>query len=671
MAAPGPDSETDVLCPRCMSIFRGRQILLSKGEPISSWPPPTHHPSVGSFEGAVRSGCVICHRILLGLREAGYGDLRVFDDEPVFSHWTLLRDRDDDFNLDIFVFYPKSDSTDRRWFTLYQSVISSERYDGPTKRILADYGTSTSSKAAWDRAATWYHQCRNQHRPCNANKGRSSFLPTRLLDVSSNEKQIRLVAGGKRVCRDYATLSHRWGGSDIICLRTDNMAKLQVGIDIDELPQTFKDAVEVARKLGVFYLWIDSLCIVQDDLTDWHTESALMGEVYSNGVLNIMATACKDSHQGLYRDRDPRELHHCSFKSSWTGIEEKRLTVLSNNVWKNLIKQAPLNERGWVLQERILAPRTLHFAENQLAWECHTMDACEMYPDRLPRALENLLSRVKLIDADAYRQWLTTWRKYDPANHVGYDVWGRIIRLYGGTQLTKEADRLVAISGLAKRMRSILDDEYLAGLWARHLPYQLVWHTASPGRDGGKGRRVETYRAPSWSWASIEGEVGMPMVERAANPGILIEIEEAKVTPLSSIDDTAEVIDGYIRLKGHLFKAEILGRDADLQRFSLRFLVDGMVVGGVIHSDEPVTAKHTSVVYLPVYKTGKHFLYSLILRPVEGRPQGWYSRIGVMSAWPDATDDEAWTYISKQLEDPTLRDKSLGLEGCIGTIILV
>lgn len=251
---------------------------------------------------------------------------------------------------------------------------------------------------------------------------------------------------------------------------------------------------------------------------------------------------------------------------------------------------------------------------------------------------------------------------------------GPIIGIYSGTQLTKEADRLVAISGLAKRMRFILKDEYLAGLWARHLPYQLVWFTASLGIDGGKGRRVENYRAPSWSWASIEGEVEMMLVERAAKPESLIEIEEAKTTPFSSIDDTAEVINGYIRLKGQLFKAEILGRDEEAGRSNLRFQVDGKVVGGMVLSDEPITAKHTSVVYLPVYLENREtakFLYSLMLNPAEGRPQGWYSRIGVMMSWPGATDDEAWTYISEQLEDPTLREKSLGLEDSPETIILI
>ncbi|CAH0056199.1 unnamed protein product [Clonostachys solani] len=677
MAAPGPDRETDVLCPRCMSMFSGQQNVLSTSDPDSNGPPPTHHPSVSSFEGAVRSGCVLCYRLLRALQKAGCGNLRLFDEEAGFSHWTLVRRRDGELSFSIFVSFPKSApymyrGTKRRWFTLYQSAISSEGYDGPTKRILADYGTTTASEASWDQATSWYNQCRNHHQTCNAAKGQSSFLPTRLLELSSNRKQIKLVTGEKRVCREYATLSHRWGGSDIICLRTDNLAQFQEEIDVDDLPQTFKDAVEVARKLGIFYLWIDSLCIVQDDLTDWHTESALMGEVYNNGVLNIMATACKNSHQGLYRERDPRELDHCSFKSSWTGIEEKHLTILDSDLWEMLIKQAPLNERGWVLQERTLAPRTLHFAENQLAWECHTMEACEMYPDGLPGVLENLSSRVKLIDPDAYRQWLSTWRKYDPTRHVAYDVWARIVRLYSGTQLTKEADRLVAISGLAKRMRSILNDEYLAGLWARHLPYQLVWYIPSIRNVGGKGDRVENYRAPSWSWASMEGEVIMPMIARATKAESLIEIEEAKITPLSSIDDTAEVIDGHIRLKGHLFKADVLDRDADARR-RLRFRVDNKVIGGRIQMEERI--KHTSVFILPIYREsgrlGQSLIYSLILNPAEGRPKGWYSRIGVMTTWSGERDDEAWTYISEQLEDRTLRDKSLGLEVSFGTIILI
>lgn len=705
MDAPDPDHEMGATCPRCTFMFSGQHIVEPGGPAIPqlAWPPPTHHPSVSSFEGAVRSGCVICCRLWRKLQKAGYGDLGVFDEDPVFSVWILFRREDGEFNLTIMVVYPNSassahDGITQPWFTLSQSVIFSEsrlnihesplgergvdrfpslEYRGPTTRMLDVCGTSTSSQASWARATSSYTQCRNHHETCNAKRGRSSFLPTRILDLSSNDKQIRLVAGEKGVCHDYATLSHRWGGSDIIRLRMDNMAQFQKGIDINDLPLTFKDAIEVARQLDILYLWIDSLCIIQDDSTDWQAESALMGEVYSNGVLNIMATACENSHQGLYRDRDPRELRHCSFKASWTAIKEKHLIVLDNNLWEDLITRAPLNERGWVLQERILAPRTLHFAENQLAWECRTMEACEMYPDRLPRHLENLESRVKFIDLDTYWQSLSSWTTWDPSNHAGYHVWSDIVRLYSGTQLTKEADRLVAISGLAKRMRSILSDKYLAGLWAGQLPYQLVWHITTLRIDGGTGRRVENYRAPSWTWASVDGEVRIPMIERGANAESLIEIEEAKITPLSGIDDTAEVIDGYIRLKGHLFKAEILGRDTDAGRFGLWIRVDGKLVYGMVYLDEPIRAKHTSVFYLPVYRRNgeicqipqsKH--YSLILKPAEGRPRGWYSRIGVVETWANATHDEAWAYISEQLENPTLREKSLGLEHSPETIIL-
>lgn len=122
----------------------------------------------------------------------------------------------------------------------------------------------------------------------------------------------------------------------------ENVHDLCHGIEENNLPRTFKDAVQITRRLGVRYLWLDSLCIVQDDPHDWARESAVMGEVYRNGLFNISATGARDSTQG----------------TSWG--------VIRAEFWNDNVERAALNRQGWVLQERILSRRVLHFSKEQV-----------------------------------------------------------------------------------------------------------------------------------------------------------------------------------------------------------------------------------------------------------------------------------------------------------------
>src|SRR5256885_7715423 len=133
----------------------------------------------------------------------------------------------------------------------------------------------------------------SQHSQCsNLDHSISDPLqgPTRLIQI--NEKGIRLCDPRKLPkFPPYATLSHCWGGLDIFHLKKWNRDSLFENIPMDKLCNTFNDAIKVTRALGLSYLWIDSLCIVQDDNDDWRRESALMSDVFTNSVVNIAATA--------------------------------------------------------------------------------------------------------------------------------------------------------------------------------------------------------------------------------------------------------------------------------------------------------------------------------------------------------------------------------------------
>ena len=207
----------------------------------------------------------------------------------------------------------------------------------------------------------------------------------------------------------YMTLSHCWGTGPTFKLTTANLSSLRLHIPVDELPQTFQDDFALTRRLGTDYLWIDSLCIVQDDREDWFSESARMGDVYKNGLCCIAATGFSSSRTGLYATRTAERLLPCRVFANWDGkrhdgkhpVRGEYYLVELDRYWYNAVDEAPLQRRAWAMQERLLAPRVLHFGSEQLLWEC-----CQytVSPPRLISDEELAFSRKKSHVSEAGRK---------------------------------------------------------------------------------------------------------------------------------------------------------------------------------------------------------------------------------------------------------------------------
>ena len=347
-----------------------------------------------------------------------------------------------------------------------------------------------------------------------------------------NDSEVRLIiSSSHRPTSPYMTLSHCWGSAEFPKLTMGNIETMKNGVAVSTLPNTFRHAIEITRRLGIKYLWIDALCIVQDSVDDWQREAATMGTVYKYAFCNIAATGATDSKIGCFWDRNPLLVRPCRIDMSWALPLTGDFYCVDRSLWTKNVGEAPLNRRAWVAQERLLSPRILHFGSQQLFWECHELEACESYPCGIPRSLDPLTfivrTGLKRLAPSKDRQAQLGDNSSIPEFKLdALEYWDGIVDLYTRSNLTRKEDKMIAISGVAKEMRVILNDTYLAGLWKEQLPYQLLWWVCRPlvADNGLPSSRPLIYRAPSWSWISIDGSVVPGNAGRSDNWELLLLI---------------------------------------------------------------------------------------------------------------------------------------------------
>lgn len=402
-------------------------------------------------------------------------------------------------------------------------------------------------------AKDWISQCltSEEHSFCHEiHKGTlpafgvQGTLPTRLVYVGPLEgsESLRLVLS--RNIQDsnppkYAALSHCWGGSDhrlaigasidagnnsaqagavskhseaIIDSRpfitlTLNLEERMRSIPMEILPRTFRDAVTITRNIGLRYIWIDSLCIIQDSKSDWEHESSLMADTYKNSYVTLAAESARNSHEGILNPRhldfDPIKI---PFNSDAHNIHTSMYVRPVQDDWQTSITGAKsaLCSRAWVLQESMLAPRTLHYGAQQMFWECKSCSHAEGDMTPVPQGLRERdwsWSRNKRFLADL---GASSDRKDATAlKSVLYMRWNSILENYSARKMTNSEDVFPALAGLASEFNLHLNDHYVAGLWKADLHRGLLWHVIEPETC----KAAAPYRAPSWSWASKVGQI--------------------------------------------------------------------------------------------------------------------------------------------------------------------
>jgi len=401
-------------------------------------------------------------------------------------------------------------------------------------------------------AMKWMNDCDASHPKCAAGPPK---LPKRLVDVRDGVRVVdTFVDAGVFPDEPYMTLSHCWGreSAAMYLLKTtqDTLYSNRQGIPWEAFPPLFQDVIKLVRALGCRYVWIDSLCIIQDDQEDWMAESVKMSEVYNNAVLNIAATGMRNSSVGLFR----RRIHGQGFRDlmpSGAGAVDHSLEtieiqeageespifsrvshdrsheVLYGDMEYFRTPMEPLLSRAWVFQERLLSRRTLHFGASEILWECRTDCFCEctrigdahalsarnLNSEGLNQNVEapgpesGLLEENPKASDEFHRDNLKTVTRFiRPKKVLFFDVcsgrssaldfWLRAVEEYSFLYLSHERDRPFALAGIAERIQRLTGHVYLAGLWLPDLPRALLW---SPCRSK-KVFRAANRGIPSWSW---------------------------------------------------------------------------------------------------------------------------------------------------------------------------
>lgn len=366
----------------------------------------------------------------------------------------------------------------------------------------------TDSDEAFEIARGWIGDCLNgSHDFCKPPQ--SLALPTRVVDVGLLDDVVKLIepedATGK-----YCCLSHCWGLKQIITTTRSNIQAHKREIPLELLPKTFQDAVLLTRRLGIAYIWIDSLCIVQDDDNDWKIESAKMESVYRTAHLTIAATCSSSAAGGLNTETPDYEVSGVTSSGEKYSLffREKidhhtENCSMDNGTSRPTVARHPLLTRAWVFQERLLSTRILHFGPYELFFECLTDIQCECNgivslgsSDAVPMAATKLLYIDTLENYEVYQE------RSGNAQHWVSRLWRTLVSSYTALQITKPQDRLPAIGGLAKSIRSKKESAYLAGLWKISLSDDLLWVIYTISAE--KRPRPRPRSAPSWSWASVD-----------------------------------------------------------------------------------------------------------------------------------------------------------------------
>ena len=430
--------------------------------------------------------------------------------------------------------------------------------------------SSSESEDSFDFAKQCIENCISspKHKLC---KTSCNYVPLRLIDVGEDGSDlIRLCELNSKHNVNYVALSHCWGACPLLTTSFRTLKQHRNQIPWDLLPRLFQDAVIVTRRLGLRFLWVDALCIVQDNRKDWETQSSHMSDIYEGAYVTLAATTCPNSDQRFLIKRPEK------VKIKYINTTGKEFLIIARETTDHsavaddhgpskgfsmgspLLISGPLMQRAWVLQEQVLCSRILHYTSTELIFECRTSLNCEC--TRVAKPLPTIPGLVSNLP-------------YLKKKSKIYKLWHYLVSEYTLRHLSRPSDKLPAISGIAHKFFAVTKSHYLAGLWTDNLAQDLLWHSSATLQSPYDAHRLDpdVYRAPSFSWASVDTQIQFEEDENEEDTTSLIDVLEAKAV-VAGLNPLGEVCDGWLVLRAPVVDGMLV---APKQGMELKLRVGG------------------------------------------------------------------------------------------------
>ena len=388
-------------------------------------------------------------------------------------------------------------------------------------------------------------QCLNVHVPagsCQFQTG--SRPPRRLLHIQreAGQPHLKLVEPAEGALLKWCALSYCWGNEGTSMTTRATLQSRLMSVKFDELPRTLREAILVCQRLNVSYIWIDSLCIVQDDEEEKMHDVKHMPDVYGQAFITLSASSASSVNKGFLHTRDiAMRFPPFSLRYRCRDGAEGRL-LFQPELYP---KRDPTNRRGWTLQERVLSPRLIDFSSLQVRWRCQTTKSCDSgYP---PSQWKWYFHATDYISRASLQHMST--------DDVIY-LCKTLVEDYSQRQVTFPEDKLVAFSAIPTLLNR--DGGYYAGLWAADFPFNLTW--APNGSPGGHlPPRPRKYRAPSWSWAALDVEVYFPcfiFLRPRDHCKVHAKVLECESKPLHPDAPFGAISSAYLKIRGRFAQAK-------------------------------------------------------------------------------------------------------------------
>jgi hypothetical protein len=446
-------------------------------------------------------------------------------------------------------------------------------------------GNSSDSEYHFNVLREWLVSCQSRsHAVCNMtipgdvviDDNYRVPLPSRLISVGYPGDEMVYLRDTKGEKGAYITLSYVWGGPGRIPKTTSaNIAERKTGMPVKSLPKTFQDVITITRKLNVPYVWIDALCIIQDDEEDWKREVGQMARIYQFSLLTVAATGAEDASRGCFLNRAPTSLEigpviTLPYRTK-EGVARGNFMLFEQHTtfaeeYDRFVEKSPLLKRGWVFQERVLSRRMVHYTRGRIFFECRThrfMNECQEGISKEETQLGFWGPEIKV----------KSFPKKIP-NQFEATILGRwymAIKIYTQLRLTKTSDKLGAVAGVAREFQVLLSKEkekagktsrdgsalhtplYVSGLWSHDLLYGLSWYPSKPSKI-----RIAGNKAPSWSWASWDTSILWP--------GVLTFKPECRVIVVEMLEQYKRGGSSQTMAKERGKASELSSFEADLPR---------------------------------------------------------------------------------------------------------